>query len=451
MKKVSKIIPKKLSKKTLIIVGTVVALVSITAAYTMIKSKDKEEPVTKSREYSVKRGDIVIGVKGTGSINLEGVDHNFDEPVTIGEVFVKEGQEVKAGDKLMSISSESLQKKLDELNDSLKKANINLEQARNSKNSTDLNNKKTWNDSINASTKQYEGEKNQAISAINKIKGQIEVIENRLKELEVDLEGNRAEIEAKKAEISSLEGQLNEGNQNLANIESARQKQLEQEKKDAASNEEINNVALKGADNSIRLAELEVEKIKEDIEKVRKQQESPTLLAKVDGVVSAVGYKENATTTPETTAIKIGSSSQVVAKVNVEESDIKEIQEGQLVNLEVAAFQGEKIAGKVKEMSLKPSQQGTANTYGVVVEIDANDYRLLEGMSLTANFITKEVKDVLMLANKAITFKDGKQMVKVKDQDGTLKDVEITTGFSDGRYSEILSGLSEGDVVAIGG
>ena len=42
-------------------------------------------------------------------------------------------------------------------------------------------------------------------------------------------------------------------------------------------------------------------------------------------------------------------------------------------------------------------------------------------------------------------------MVKIKREDGTIEDVEITTGFSDGRVSEIKNGLSEGDIVVVGG
>ncbi|MGL4336089.1 MAG: HlyD family efflux transporter periplasmic adaptor subunit, partial [Turicibacter sp.] len=59
--------------------------------------------------------------------------------------------------------------------------------------------------------------------------------------------------------------------------------------------------------------------------------------------------------------------------------------------------------------------------------------------------------DVLMLSNKAITLKDGKQVVNVKNEDGTVTETEITTGFSDGKNSEIISGLSEGDTVVVGG
>jgi len=41
--------------------------------------------------------------------------------------------------------------------------------------------------------------------------------------------------------------------------------------------------------------------------------------------------------------------------------------------------------------------------------------------------------------------------VLMKDPDGNLYEQPITTGFSDGRYSEILSGLNDGDIVYVEG
>ena len=72
-------------------------------------------------------------------------------------------------------------------------------------------------------------------------------------------------------------------------------------------------------------------------------------------------------------------------------------------------------------------------------------------MTVSAQFIIKEVKDVIMLSNKAIVLKDGKQFVKLKNEDGSTTEVEIQTGFSDGKNTEITGGLNEGDTVVIGG
>ena len=80
-------------------------------------------------------------------------------------------------------------------------------------------------------------------------------------------------------------------------------------------------------------------------------------------------------------------------------------------------------------------------------------------MAASATIISKEKENVLILSNKAITLKDGKQYVNLRIEDKnakknesgayTLKEIEITTGFSDGRMTEVLSGLSENDVVIV--
>ena len=75
------------------------------------------------------------------------------------------------------------------------------------------------------------------------------------------------------------------------------------------------------------------------------------------------------------------------------------------------------------------------------------DSELLDGMGAGATIIIKQKKDVLTLPNKVITLENGKQYVKVKNSEGELVPKEITAGFSDGRTSEIVSGLNEGDAV----
>lgn len=83
----------------------------------------------------------------------------------------------------------------------------------------------------------------------------------------------------------------------------------------------------------------------------------------------------------------------------------------------------------------------------VRVTVDENDAELLEGMGASATIIIKQKKDILTLSNKAIKLKDNKQCVKVRNAEGKVEEREITTGFSDGRISEILSGLNDKEVV----
>ena len=329
-------------KKLGIIISLVVVLLS-TAGYSAIKNvkdKDGEEEINRVREYQVAKGNITAGTNGQGIIKFESVNHNFSESVTIDEIYVKEGQRVDEGDKLASLSVDELQNQINELYSSLKRANMELEQA----------------------------------------------------------------------------------------------------KKSPAYSED-----------AVELAELEVGKLNNEINKLYNLREDPVLYSKVNGVVMSLGYAQNAVTTPDIPIVVIGDLNKVFAEIVVSQNDINNIENEQIVTLEVGALQDEKVPGKVSYVNLKPNSEGNSTTYKVIVDIESKDYKLLEGMTTSAQFILKEVKDVLILSNKAIKFKDGKQFVNVKNEDGTLREVTIETGFSDGKNSEILSGLKEGDTVVVGG
>lgn len=226
---------------------------------------------------------------------------------------------------------------------------------------------------------------------------------------------------------------------------------MQKEQQEASSNKQINDKTLIEMDQSIQLASMEVEKIQKEISKVKELSENNTLVSDVDGIVTSLGYTPNTMTSTAKPVVTIGTLDMVTAVIGVSQNDVNKLEEGQVVQLEVNAYPGEKLMAKVKSINYVPSNEGGSVVYKVTVELDSTERALLEGMTVNSKFIIKEVKDVLILSNKAITLVDGKQMVKVKREDGTIEDVEITTGFSDGRVSEIKNGLSEGDIVVVGG
>ncbi len=459
---------RMISKKTLSII--IASIVLITGSgYMGVKAyKDKQESVefqAREREYIATKGNITAGVKGAGSLKFQVVEHNFDESIVIGEVFVKEGQMVKAGDKLVSISEKYLSDKLDELNKSLNQANLALEQAKESKQTTLLNNLNSWNEKVHGSKSQFEGQKREITDSINNLSAKLSEVNSKIDEIRKQIEElsgkgdeNNALIEELKAKESALvqeqgilQSELDSANKRLSNLEEDRSKQLQFESNEANNNNEINNIQIKNLDGAIANAQDEVDKIKKDINKINKLKESPTLFAKTNGVVSAVRNNEGIATSTEGSIVDIGESSKVLAEITVSQNDIINIAEGQEVKLEISTYQDEKFIGKVKTINLKPNSQGGSTTYSATIELEPTDYKLLEGMTVSAQFIIKEVKDVIMLSNKAIVLKDGKQYVKLKNQDGTTTEVNIQTGFSDGKNTEIISGLNEGDTVVIGG
>jgi len=70
-------------------------------------------------------------------------------------------------------------------------------------------------------------------------------------------------------------------------------------------------------------------------------------------------------------------------------------------------------------------------------------------MSADVTFVTKEVKDVLYISNKAVETEGTKSYVTKKNSDASTTKTQVKTGFSDGHNVQIESGLSEGDTVLI--
>lgn len=321
---------RALSKKTISIVLGITFLIAVTG-YSMYKyntgNKVAEEMLTREREYVVKKGDITAGTNGAGAIKLEQITQNFEEAVMIGEVFVNEGQSVKKGDKIASISETFINDKLVELNSQLKQATAALNSAKNNKQATALTQNKEWQDKVQTSKKQYESQRDSIINNINglnkrvnDVNKKIEVVKNQIEELSKSTEENELKLQELKenetsliAEKASIESELNTANLSLTSLNNDRNKDVSLESKEAAANTEINALSNSSLDEAISNAQKEVDKINNEISKINKLKENSILYAEADGIILALNCSKGATTSLDTPVITIGESDKVLA------------------------------------------------------------------------------------------------------------------------------------------
>jgi RND family efflux transporter MFP subunit len=128
---------------------------------------------------------------------------------------------------------------------------------------------------------------------------------------------------------------------------------------------------------------------------------------------------------------------QIVAEVN--EEDIPRVKVGQTVLLRTDAFAGQRLTGKVREVTLIGDP--VAKTYRIKVALP-DDTLLLPGMSVEANVVTREKPDALLVSADAVM---GTSVFVVDGARVRKRDVEI--GIRGTRAVEILSGLTESDRV----
>lgn len=157
---------------------------------------------------------------------------------------------------------------------------------------------------------------------------------------------------------------------------------------------------------------------------------------------------------------------------NVDEADIGQVKVGQAVTFTVDAYPQDLFEGKVTQVRLNPTTESNVVTYEVIVAAANPDHKLIPG--LTANltiYITRE-QNVLVVPNRALTF-EPRTFENVKDlptvAEGTVEPkadgpdektvwrvegsrlvpVLVMTGVTNGVNTEILSGIGEGDTVAV--
>jgi RND family efflux transporter MFP subunit len=130
---------------------------------------------------------------------------------------------------------------------------------------------------------------------------------------------------------------------------------------------------------------------------------------------------------------------RVVAEVN--EEDIPRVAVGQAVLLRTDAFINQLLEGKVSEIT--PMGDAVAKTYRIRIALP-DDTPLKPGMSVEANVVTREKPGALLIPAEAA---QGTSVFVINR--GRAERRAITLGIRGTRAIEIVSGLVEGEQVAI--
>ncbi|HQV88567.1 MAG TPA: efflux RND transporter periplasmic adaptor subunit [Nitrosomonas sp.] len=155
---------------------------------------------------------------------------------------------------------------------------------------------------------------------------------------------------------------------------------------------------------------------------------------------------------------------QMQVNISVAEADIGQLHIGQSINFSVDAFQHRKFTGAVKQVRLNPTIQENVVTYNVVALVDNEDGALLPGMTANIHFVVNQKNNVLRVPNAALRYrpKDSESSASSKSTPAPSQStvyrlseskpapISLTTGITDGNYTEIVQGeIQAGDLVII--
>ena len=150
-----------------------------------------------------------------------------------------------------------------------------------------------------------------------------------------------------------------------------------------------------------------------------------------------------------TTILTLSDLSRIFVLASVDESDIGTVRLGQPVAITADAFPAKAFQGEVVRIATRGVNLSNVVTFEVKIEVKGETKALLKP-EMTANVeIVTEVKEgVLLVPGEAIVRQaGGRRVVTVIRDDGKTEDVVVEPGLSDGRVTEVLSGLAEGQTV----
>ncbi len=154
---------------------------------------------------------------------------------------------------------------------------------------------------------------------------------------------------------------------------------------------------------------------------------------------------------------------------SVSEADVGAIVPKLPVRFTVDAFRDREFSATVRMVRLNPTTVQNVVTYNVVIDVDNKDGVLLPGMTAQVSVVTNQKDDVLRVPSAALRFRPpeeagsggppaqgnrkgggaaaGITRVYLQGPDERLESRDIKIGISDGRFVEVLEGLSAGDKV----
>jgi len=239
------------------------------------------------------------------------------------------------------------------------------------------------------------------------------------------------------------------------------------------------------------------------LEQARTNLRYTDIVSPTDGVVISRAVNVGQTVAASLQAPVIFTIAQDLAKMevhtNVAESDIGRLKPGMRVSFTVDAYPGEPFRGSIRDIRNAPQVVQNVVTYDAVIDVANDDLKLKPGMTATVSVVTDRRRDVLAIPNAALRFRpetagagqgqrgsqaassgaggnrqrgqggggDGSWRRDREDdnEEGGVPEVvkrtvyvlqgdkavprEVITGITDGRVTEIVEGVKEGDNVIV--
>ncbi len=252
------------------------------------------------------------------------------------------------------------------------------------------------------------------LSGITSAKSNVKSVREKATSAVTSAEGN---FSAAKAQKNAAEDNLNSA------------KRGEREEKVQAMEANLRNAIY-----DLRLAEIALENAR--------------IHAPYDGKIATVHQKAPEEVAPGSPVITLISDGEFYIEADIYEGDIVSVSLGDPVKIELVPFPNEEFFGEVISINRVGKLINGVVYYEVEISIDSPPENIMPEMTADTTIETSR-KETLSLSREAIRRDGARRYVKVLEDD-EKKQIDVETGITDAYgYTQIISGLSEGDRVLI--
>ncbi len=161
-----------------------------------------------------------------------------------------------------------------------------------------------------------------------------------------------------------------------------------------------------------------------------------------DGFIGKRTLDPGASVGANTSFISVVDIRTVRLVINVVEKDLRRINQGTAVEVEVDAYPGESFNGRVARVA--PILDPATRTAQVEIEIPNQTYRLKPGMYARARFTVERHDKALVVPTLAVVDVQGKMGVWLPGEGDAAVFAPVMIGIEEQEFTEVTSGVKEG-------
>lgn len=173
------------------------------------------------------------------------------------------------------------------------------------------------------------------------------------------------------------------------------------------------------------------------------------LIAPFDGTITQANPAVGDQVATGAAGYRIDDLSHLLVDVQVSEVDINSVAMGQTATLTFDAILGKEYHGDVVQVGQAGDTVQGVVSFTVTIELTDTDELVKPGMTAAVNVVVEEVKDVILIPNRAVRLAEGNRVVYLLVDNQPVQ-VKVQLGSSSDLESVIVEGdIKEGDLIIL--